>query len=57
MEYIIFIWDGGPNNYVTVCLESLRLYNKNCKILFYYKIKGIISAFDKYNIIFFTLIS
>ena len=34
MENIIFIWDGPPENYINVCLESLRLYNKNCKISF-----------------------
>ena len=30
------ICNDKPNNYVKVCLESLRLYNKTCNIFFYY---------------------
>lgn len=36
MENVIFIWDGSPKNYIKVCLESLRLYNKTCIINFFY---------------------
>ena len=35
-QNIIFIWDGKPENYVLVCLQSLRLYNKSCIVHFYY---------------------
>ena len=53
-ENIIFIWNNKPNNYVKVCLESLRLYNKTCNIFFYYdnKLKQIIEEYKKFNIIF-----
>ena len=30
MENTIFIWDGEPTNYIKVCMQSLRLYNKTC---------------------------
>ena len=48
-ENIIFIWNDKPNNYVKVCLESLRLYNKTCNIFFYYdnKFKQIIEEYKK----------
>ena len=39
MENIIFIWDNKPTNYVKVCLESLRLYNKSCNIFFLQRYK------------------
>ena len=53
-ENIIFIWNNKPNNYVKVCLESLRLYNKSCNIFFYYdnNLKQIIEEYKKFNIIF-----
>ena len=52
MENIIFIWDGPPKNYINICLESLRLYNKNCKIHFYYSNNSIINNYEKFNIKF-----
>lgn len=55
MENILFIWDGEPNNYVTVCLESLRLHNKNCKIYFYYSNENIIREYKKFNIEFILI--
>lgn len=36
MENIIFIWDGLPKNYLKVCIQSLRLYNKTCTVNFFY---------------------
>ena len=53
-ENIIFIWNNEPNNYVKVCLESLRLYNKTCNIFFYYdnKLKQIIEEYKKFNVNF-----
>lgn len=55
MENIIFIWDGPPKNYINVCLESLRLYNKNCIIYFYYSNSSIITIYEKYNIRFIKI--
>lgn len=55
MENILFIWDGPPENYINVCLESLRLYNKNCEIYFYYSNNSIIDTYKKYNITFIKI--
>lgn len=55
MEKIIFIWNGPPKNYINICLESLRLYNKNCKIYFYYSDNSIIDLYQKFNIDFIKI--
>ena len=41
MNYAIFVWNGKFVNYIKVCFESLRLYNKNCEIYLYYNDKSI----------------
>ena len=28
MNYILFIWNSKPKNFLKVCLENLRKYNK-----------------------------
>ena len=36
-EHAIFLFDGAPKNHMKVCLQSLRMHNKKCKIYFYYR--------------------
>lgn len=55
MEHVILLWDGPPKNYINVCLESLRLYNKNCIINFFYNNEIIIKEYEKYNINFIKI--
>ena len=55
MENVVFIWDGPPKNYITVCLESLRLYNKNCIIYFYYSDNSIVQSYKKFDIDFIKI--
>lgn len=55
MENIIFIWDNKPTNYVKVCLESLRLYNKSCNIFFFYKDINIKHEYKKFKINFIKI--
>jgi hypothetical protein len=55
MEHVIFIWDGPPINYIQVCLESLRLYNKNCIVNFFYTDQMIVEEYNKYNINFIKI--
>jgi len=55
MEYALFVWDNKPNNYLKVCFQSLRLYNKNCKIYLYYKEDSIVEEYNELNINFFKI--
>jgi hypothetical protein len=52
MNYILFMWDSKPKNFIKVCLESLRKYNKDCKIIFYYNNEDVKNKYEKFNIIF-----
>jgi len=54
-EHAIFVWDGPPLNYIDVCLESLRLYNKTCIIHFHYSSESVIPAFKRHNINFIKI--
>ena len=51
-QQIIFIWDGNYNNYLNVCLQSLRLYNKLCKVNLFYLEETIPKYFQNLNINF-----
>ena len=55
MQNVIFIWDGKPNNYIKICIESLRLYNKDCIINFYYLENSIINYLSNFNIKFIKI--
>ena len=55
MNNILFIWDSKPINYIDVCLQSLRLYNTNCNIYFYYYDDEIKNRYYKYNINFIKI--
>ena len=55
MEQIIFVWDGDYNNYINVCLKSLRRYNKKCNITFFYLNNKIPTYFTDLNINFIKL--
>ena len=50
MQNILFIWDGKPVNYLKVCIQSLRLYNKKCNIYFYYLDNDLKSFLSNLNI-------
>ena len=52
---VIFFYDGRPNNYITVCLQSLRRYNSSCHIYFFYKNPLIKLFYKKYNINFIKI--
>ena len=49
MQNVLFIWDGPPNNYVKVCLQSFRLYNSKCIINFYYNNEKIIDFLKEFE--------
>ena len=55
MEHILFIWDSDPKPYITVCLESLRLYNKDCNIHFYYAKESTKKRYEQFNINFIKI--
>ena len=54
-QNVIFFYDGLPNNYIKVCLQSIRKYNSLCKIFFFYKNPLIKIFYKKYNINFFKI--
>ena len=54
-QNIVFFFDGLPNNYINVCLQSLRKYNPLCKIFFFYKNPLIKFFYKKYNIEFIKI--
>ena len=47
MEHVIFVWSGKFSNYIQVCLTSLRIYNKECIIYFYYNDINLPKNLDK----------
>lgn len=49
---VIFFFNGLPNNYINVCLQSFRMYNPLCKIFFFYSNPLIKLFYKKYNITF-----
>jgi len=55
MEYVIFIWDGKPNNYVKICINSLRLYSKNSIINFYYTDNDMLNFLSDFNVNFIKI--
>ena len=55
MQNIIFIWDGDYTNYLNVCLESLRLYNKNCIINLFYLNNNLTNYFKNLDINFIKI--
>ena len=55
IQNIVFFFDGIPNNYINVCLQSLRKYNPLCKIFFFYKNPLIKFFYKKYNIEFIKI--
>ncbi len=54
-QNIIFFYDGKPNNYIKVCLESFRRYNKLSKIFFFYRNPLIKAFYKKYKINFIKI--
>ena len=54
-ENIIFFYDGYPENYIKVCLESLRKHNTRCNIFFLYKNPLIKLFYKKYDINFIKI--
>ena len=54
-QNVIFFYDGLPNNYINVCLQSLRKYNPLCKIFFFYKNPLIKLFYKRYNIDFIKI--
>ena len=54
-QNVIFFYDGLPNNYINVCLQSLRKYNQNCNIFFFYKNPLIKYRYKKFNINFIKI--
>jgi len=52
MQHAIFLWDKGPTNYLTVCLQSLRLYNRRCNIHLHYLQESLIDAYKDLDIKF-----
>lgn len=54
-ENIIFFYNGFPNNYIDVCLQSLRKFNSKCNIFFLYKNPLIKLFYKKYNINFIKI--
>ena len=52
---VIFFYDGSPNNYINVCLQSLRRQNSSCNIYFFYKNPLIKFFYKKYNINFIKI--
>ena len=55
MEHALFMWNALPTNYIGVCLESLRRYNKHCKIHFLYRNCLVKHLYSKYDINFIKL--
>tara|TARA_Y100001978_G_scaffold141904_2_gene127011 strand:+ start:1100 stop:2008 length:909 start_codon:yes stop_codon:yes gene_type:complete len=54
-ENVIFFYDGAPNNYINVCLQSLRMQNSTCTIYFFYKNPLIKFFYKKYEINFIKI--
>ena len=54
-QNVVFFFDGSPNNYINVCLESLRKYNPLCRIFFFYKNPLIKLLYKKYKIDFIKI--
>ena len=54
-QQVIFLWNGGPKNFVKVCLQSLREYNKDCTINFFYNNFFTKLTYKKYNINFIKI--
>tara|TARA_Y100000589_G_C27090329_1_gene603619 strand:- start:242 stop:1150 length:909 start_codon:yes stop_codon:yes gene_type:complete len=52
VQNVIFFYDGMPNNYIKVCLQSLRKYNSSCNIFFFYRNPFIKICYRKYKVNF-----
>ena len=54
-QQILFLWEGPPRNFVNVCLQSLREYNKDCVINFFYNNRLTKLFYKKYNLKFIRI--
>ena len=55
VQNVVFFYNGMPNNYIKVCLESLRKYNPLCKIFFFYSNPLIKFLYKRFNITFLKI--
>ena len=55
IQNTVFFFDGAPNNYINVCLQSLRKQNPLCKIFFFYKNPLIKLFYKRYDVQFIKI--